>query len=58
MDMVRVYRSQHHVIVTGPPATGTFLEIPSIRLEFDDSESSKATEQLIAALDVSVQQPP
>jgi len=34
------------------------LEIPSIRLEFDVSESSKATEHLIAALDVSVQQPP
>jgi predicted kinase len=39
-------------------AAATFLEIPSIRLEFDSSESSKATEHLITALDVSVQQPP
>ncbi len=38
-------------------ATAVFLEIPSIRLEFDGSKSSKAAEQLFAALDVSLQQP-
>jgi predicted kinase len=38
-------------------ATAAFLEIPSIRLEFDGSKSSKAAEQLFAALDVSLQQP-
>ena len=38
-------------------AMAVFLDIPSIRLVFDGSESSKATEQLFAALDVSLQQP-
>jgi len=38
-------------------ATAAYLDIPSIRLEFDGSESSKATERLFTALDVSLQQP-
>ena len=36
-------------------AAGAFLDIPSIRLEIDGSESSQARERLFAALDVSLQ---
>jgi len=38
-------------------ATAAFLDIPSTRLEFDGSESSKARERLFAALDASLQHP-
>jgi len=38
-------------------ATAAFLDIPSIRLEFDGSESSQARERLFVALDVSLQHP-
>jgi len=36
-------------------AAGAFLDIPSIRLEIDGSESSQARERLFAVLDVSLQ---
>ena len=36
-------------------ATGAFLDIASIRLEIDGSDSSQARERLFAALDVSLQ---